>query len=85
MSLTMDVEEECKQLVKELERIASGNKNGNDRLFCTYGQLFDDDLVQNTFEALMGTLKAAKKRGLIHYEGQLLLQGVHNHVEIEIM
>ena len=81
----MDVEEECKHLVKEIERIAGGSKNGNDKVFCTYGQLFDDDVVQNTFEALMGTLKAAKKRDLINYEGQLLLQGVHNHVEIEIL
>ena len=64
--MTMDVEEECKQLVKEIERIGGESKNGNDNTFCTYGQLFDDDVVQNTFEALMGTLKAAKKRKLIN-------------------
>ena len=80
-----DVEEECEQLVKEIARISGDKKNSNDKTFCTYGELFDDDVVQNTFEALMGTLKAAKKRKLINYEGQLLLQGVHNAVEIEIL
>jgi hypothetical protein len=39
-----------------------------------FGVLFNDDEVGNTLESLMGTLKAAKKRKRITYEGELLLQ-----------
>ena len=37
------------------------------------------------FEALVGTLRAAKRRKLIHYEGQMLLKGVHDEVFIELL
>ncbi len=45
-------------------------------------QLFNDDKVANIFEALVGTLRAAKKKKIISYDGELLLQGVHNQVSI---
>lgn len=44
--------------------------------------LFNDDRCANIFEALVGTLRAAKRRKLLTYEGELLLQGVHDNVEI---
>ena len=50
-----------------------------------FGELFDDDDVANYYEALVGTLKAAKKKGLISYEGQILLKGVHDDHEICIL
>jgi hypothetical protein len=34
---------------------------------------------------LLGTLKAAKKRKLIYFEGELLLQGVHDKVDIVLL
>ena len=49
-----------------------------------FGELFDDDLVQNYYEALVGTLKTAKKRGLIDFKGQMLLKGPHDKVKITI-
>lgn len=49
-----------------------------------FGTLFEDEKCANLFEALMGTLRAAKKRKVIDYEGELLLQGVHNEVDIII-
>jgi hypothetical protein len=42
--------------------------------------LFNDDKVANVFEALVGTLRAAKKKKIISYDGELLLQGVHDKV-----
>lgn len=48
----------------------------------TFGTLFNDDECANIFEALVGTLRAAKKRKVLTYEGELLLQGVHDNVEI---
>lgn len=44
--------------------------------------LFNDDKCANIFEALVGTLRAAKKRKFLTYDGELLLQGVHDNVEI---
>jgi hypothetical protein len=49
-----------------------------------FGDLFDDDEVSNYYEALVGTLKAAKKRGLITFAGQMLLKGPHDKVKISI-
>lgn len=50
----------------------------------TFGELFDDDDVANYYEALVGTLKSAKKRGLIHFKGQMLLKGPNDKVVISI-
>jgi hypothetical protein len=44
--------------------------------------LFNVDRCAHIFEALVGTLRAAKKRKVRSYEGELLLQGVHDNVEI---
>ena len=53
--------------------------------FVNFGELFDDDGVANYYEALVGTLKAAKKKKLITYQGQILLKGVNDAVEIRIL
>jgi hypothetical protein len=37
------------------------------------------------YEALVGTLKAAKRKGLIHFQGQMLFKGMHDHVQIKIV
>jgi len=50
----------------------------------TFGELFDHPDVEQYYEALVGTLKAAKKRGLIDYKGILLLKGVSDKVVITI-
>jgi hypothetical protein len=50
----------------------------------TFGTLFNDDRCANIFEALVGTLRAGKKRKVLTYDGELLLQGVHDNVEITL-
>ena len=42
------------------------------------------DRCANLFEALVGTLKAAKRKGVVSYEGQMLLQGVSDKVVITL-
>ncbi len=54
------------------------------QLECPFATLFDDDECQQTLESLMGTLKAAKKRGIIMFEGQLLLKGSHDKVIVSL-
>jgi hypothetical protein len=77
----MDVEGECKRLLLAIERISKTADNKS----CTFGDLFKDDLVQNEFEALNGTLRAAKKRKMISFEGEMLLQGAHDDVVITVL
>jgi hypothetical protein len=50
-----------------------------------FGVLFADDRCANIFEALVGTLRAAKKRKMIHFEGEMLLQGAHDHVDVVLL
>lgn len=70
---------ELEQLLKDIRRL--GVKGSPE---VTFGELFDDDEVANYYEALVGTLKSAKKRGLIDFEGQMLLKGPHDNVVISI-
>ena len=49
-----------------------------------FGVIFNDDRCANIFEALVGTLRAAKKRKVVTYDGEMLLQGVHDNVEITL-
>ncbi|KAJ1691719.1 hypothetical protein LUZ63_015874 [Rhynchospora breviuscula] len=51
----------------------------------TFGVLFNDDRCTNIFEALVGTLRAAKKSKVVTCDGELLLQGVHDNVEIILL
>ena len=78
----MDVEGECKRLILAIERISTPAEN---KKSCTFGALFRDDAVQNEFEALNGTLRAAKKRKMISFEGVMLLQGAHDDVVITVL
>ncbi|KAJ0262834.1 Costars family protein [Hirschfeldia incana] len=50
----------------------------------TFGVLFNDDLCANIFEALVGTLRVVKKNKIVAFPGELLLQVVHDKVEITL-
>ncbi|KAL8238361.1 hypothetical protein R6Q59_019442 [Mikania micrantha] len=76
----MNVEEEVEKLKAEIQRL--GIKQDDASYKVTFGVLFNDDRCANIFEALVGTLRAAKRRKLLTYDGELLLQGVHDNVEI---
>merc|ERR1719160_848418 len=73
------VNEDVNQLIIELERLAEGGDS------VKFGTLFHDNRCQGIFEAIVGTLKAAKKRGLIDFQGEMLLAGAHDDVEIKIL
>lgn len=50
-----------------------------------FGVLFKDETCANTFEALNGTLRAAKKRKKLTFQGDMLLQGVSDDVDITLL
>ncbi|CAL0331461.1 unnamed protein product [Lupinus luteus] len=78
----MNVEEEVQKLKEEIKRLGKVQTDGSYKV--TFGTLFHDDRCANIFEALVGTLRAAKKRKVLAYDGELLLQGVHDNVEITL-
>ena len=77
----MNVDHEVDLLSKEIKRLGKPNADG--KYSVKYGILFKE--TANIFEAIMGTLKAAKKRGVITFQGELLLQGVHDNVDIILL
>lgn len=79
----MNVDHEVNLLVREIRRL--GSKNADGQTSVKFGVLFNDDQCANIFEALVGTLKAAKKRNVISFESELLLQGVHDNVDIRLL
>mmetsp|Transcript_27680 Transcript_27680/g.33670 ORF Transcript_27680/g.33670 Transcript_27680/m.33670 type:complete len:293 (-) Transcript_27680:62-940(-) len=76
----MRVDTEVKQLLLDIRRIGIDGEPT-----VTFGELFDDENVQQYYEALVGTLKTAKRRGYISFKGQMLLKGIHDRVEISIV
>ena len=80
----MDVNHEVSMLQEEIKRLGSKDEATGDYVV-EFGVLFADDRCANIFEALVGTLRAAKKKKIISYEGELLLQGVHDKVPIRLL
>jgi hypothetical protein len=72
--------DEIQQLLTDIKRIGE-----SDKPYVEFGELFDDEEVANYYEALVGTLRGAKKKKLIEYEGQFLLKGFSDKVIISII
>ncbi|KAG5846606.1 costars family protein ABRACL [Anguilla rostrata] len=79
----MNVDHEIKLLTEHIRRL--GSKNADGKYSVKFGVLFSDDECANVFEAIVGTLKAAKKRKIVTFQGELLLQGVHDNVDVVLL
>merc|ERR1719337_329792 len=80
--VTERLELEIEQLQKDIRRLGSETEDG---FAVPFGTLFDDEEVQQYYEALVGTLKSAKKRKIIDFQGQMLLKGAHDSVLIKLL
>lgn len=78
---SMRVDTEVHQLVNDIRRV--GSNPGEPSV--TFGELFDDETVQDTYEALVGTLRSAKRQGYIDFKGQMLFKGMHDDVTINVV
>ena len=78
----MDVNVEVQLLVRKITEL--GQKDAKDgHMRVKYGVLFRE--TSDDFEALAGTMRAAKRQGFITFDGELLLQGVHDNVEVILL
>ncbi len=72
-------------LKKKLNSLYSVISDADGQTTVKFGVLFNDDRCANIFEALVGTLKAAKRKKVVSFQGELLLQGVHDNVDIVLL
>jgi hypothetical protein len=79
------VDKEIQLLVQEIQRLGKPNPDYQDKVTVKYGVLFRDNKCQQIFEAILGTLKAAKKRKVLDFKGEILLQGAHDNVDIVLL
>jgi len=75
------VTKEINKLIVEFRKL--GKEGSDGYLHVTYGELFK--ATQNSMEALSGTLKAAKKQGIVNFSGEVLFQGTHDNVDIVLL
>lgn len=83
MSHQETVDREVQELRKDIARL--GERNADGKIVVKFGKLFDDEKVEQFYEALVGTLKAAKKKGVVDFQGQMLLKGAHDDVDIILL
>lgn len=74
----MNVDEEIQKLKDEITRLGEKQPDGSFKI--TFGVLFEE--TGDIFEALGGTLKAARKRKIISYGPEILFQGRDNKEDI---
>lgn len=79
----MDVDSEVQQLVQEIKRLGETGPDG--KVSVKFVKLIDDERCGNIFEAIIGTLKAARKKGVLDFEGEFLLKNVHDDVPITLL
>jgi hypothetical protein len=78
----MDVDGQVQLLLRKIVEL--GTKDTQDgHIAVKYGVLFRETF--DDFEALAGTMRAAKKKGFIAFDGELLLQGVHDDVDVILL
>eukprot|EP00050_Salpingoeca_kvevrii_P022717 m.131067 g.131067 ORF g.131067 m.131067 type:complete len:647 (+) comp9803_c0_seq1:592-2532(+) len=73
-------DKEIRKLIREIQRLSP---DGVEPAQVKFGPLFEE--TANIFEALAGTLLTAKKKKVVDYDGQLLLQRAHDDVVITLL
>lgn len=71
------VDEEVSKLCDIAERLVGGPRG----LF-KFKDIFYDEEAESAFESLVGTLLAARKRKILVFDSPMLLQGVHDDLDI---
>ena len=77
------VEHDLKLLVAGLKRLGVTEADG--AVVAPFGKVVDDEELEQQLESLVGTLKAGRRRGVLEWEGQLLLKGKDDAVPIKLV
>eukprot|EP00897_Mesotaenium_endlicherianum_P007268 jgi/Mesen1/656/ME000109S10878 len=77
----MNVEEEIEKLKEEITKLGEKQPDGSIKL--KFGVLFNN--TEDVFEALGGTLRAAKKRKIVTFAAEMLLQGRDDDVDVVLL
>merc|ERR1712137_296462 len=73
-----DVEHEIKLVQWYVAKV--GKKQDDGSYKCTFADIFYDEEAEQIFESLVGSLKAAKRKGVLKFDGQMLLMPTHKDV-----
>ncbi|CAE6482796.1 unnamed protein product [Rhizoctonia solani] len=80
------IDEEVESLKREIKRLGTKPADGQPGIAVVkFGKLVRDEKASNIFEALNGTLRAAKRKGVVTFEGQMLLQGAHDNIDVILL
>ncbi|CAE6465535.1 unnamed protein product [Rhizoctonia solani] len=80
------IDEEIEVLKQEIKRLGTKPADSQSGIAVVkFGKLVRDEKASNIFEALNGTLRAAKRKGVVTFEGQMLLQGAHDDVNVVLL
>ncbi len=75
------VDSEIELLREKILELGSTQNNG--QMGIKFGELYEKTV--DIFEAINGTLRAAKRKKIINFEGQMLLKGAHDNVIIYLV
>ncbi|ELU37620.1 hypothetical protein AG1IA_08349 [Rhizoctonia solani AG-1 IA] len=68
---------------REIKRLGTKPADGQPGIAVVkFGKLVRDE---KAIEALNGTLRAAKRKGVVTFEGQMLLQGAHDNIDVILL
>ncbi|CAE7204318.1 unnamed protein product [Rhizoctonia solani] len=82
----VNIEKEVELLKGEIKRLGEAPPAGQPGIAVVkFGKLVRDEKASNIFEALNGTLRAAKRKKVITFAGEMLLQGAHDDVDIVLL
>lgn len=66
-----------------MKELSSANADGN--YVVKYGVLFADNYLAGKLEAMAGTLRAAKRKKIIQFGPEILLQGAHDKEDVTLI
>ncbi|KAL7413444.1 costars family protein [Mrakia frigida] len=81
----MNMEHEIKMLKEEVTRLGSPNEKEGGKISVKFGVLVRDPRVENLCEALVGTLRSAKRQKIVKYDSEMLLQGMSDDIDIVLL
>ncbi|ORZ37813.1 costars family protein [Catenaria anguillulae PL171] len=83
--MTGTVTQEIEFLVTSIKRLGTPSASTPGQYVVKFGALSKDDLIANTLEGLVGTLKAAKKRKVVKFDAEILLSPVHDNIDVVLL